>query len=158
MKEGESLGFAGRAAKLRPLVEDTFALSFMTELIVGQKWQSLDDKRKEAILTAFTGWVVATYANRFSSFDGEQFKIDGVSDGGRGTVVVHTEIVPSDGSPVSLGYRMLNGKVIDIYLNGSVSQLATWRAEFSSIIDKDGIDGLVDKLKDRTKKLANETS
>ncbi|MGA8261415.1 MAG: ABC transporter substrate-binding protein, partial [Arenicellales bacterium] len=158
MKQGDTLGFPGRVARLEPLVKETFSLEFMTRLIVGEKWQSLGEDRKDAVLSAFTDWVVATYANRFSSFDGEQFKIEGVSDGGRGTVVVNTEIVPSDDSPVSLGYRMLDGKVIDIYLNGSVSQLATWRSEFSSIIDKDGIDGLIDKLNQRTKKLATGTS
>ena len=158
MKQGDALGFSGRAGKLRPLVTGTFSLDFMTQLIVGGKWQSLDEDRRNAVRSAFTDWVVATYASRFSGFDGEQFKTGDVTDGGRGTVVVHTEIVPADDAPVSLGYRMLNGKVIDIYLNGSVSQLANWRSEFSSIIDKEGIDGLVDRLNQRTKALATGTS
>ena len=154
MKQGDSLGFTGRVARLEPLVKDTFALSFMTRLIVGQKWESMDQGKRDAVLEAFTDWVVATYANRFSSFDGEQFETGGVTDGGRGTVVVHTRIVPSDGSAVSLGYRMLDGKVIDVYLSGSVSQLANWRSEFSSIIDQHGVKGLIDRLNQKTKELA----
>ncbi len=155
MKQGKELGFKGRAAKIEPLVEGTFSLDFMARLIVGAKWTSLDMADKDKVLAAFKTWVVANYANQFNSFDGEKFVTGDVTDGGRGTSVVHTQIVPSDGKPVSLGYRMLNGKVIDVYLEGSVSQLALWRSQFSSVISKDGIDGLIDRLKTQAEKLAS---
>jgi phospholipid transport system substrate-binding protein len=154
MKQGPELGFKGRAEKLAPLVEKTYSLDFMARLIVGAKWTSLDMADKDMVLSAFKGWIVATYASQFTSFDGEKFVTGDVTDGGRGTSVVHTQIVPSDGKPVSLGYRILNGKVIDVYLEGSVSQLALWRSQFASVIGKDGISGLIDRLKSQTEKLA----
>jgi phospholipid transport system substrate-binding protein len=154
MKDGPTLGFSGRAAKIKPLVEKTYSLEFMIRLIVGAKWASISDADKAMVLAAFSDWVVANYASQFTSFDGEKFVTGEVTDGGKGTLVVQTQIVPSDGKPVSLGYRMLNGKVIDVYLEGSVSQLALWRSQFASVIGKDGINGLVERLKSQTKKLA----
>jgi ABC-type transporter MlaC component len=50
---------------------------------------------------------------------------------------------------------MMNGKVIDVYLDGSVSQLALWRSQFASVIKKDGIDGLVARLKEQAQKMAS---
>ncbi len=50
---------------------------------------------------------------------------------------------------------MLNGKVIDVYLDGSVSQIALWRSQFASVIKKDGVDGLIGRLKEQAKKMAS---
>jgi len=155
MKDGKKLGFSGRAEKLKPLVKETFSLPFMLQLIVGPKWNSIDKTQQDMVLANFTDWVTANYASQFTEFNGEKFEVDGTKDGGRGTTVVETKIVPSDDAPVPLGYRMLHGKVIDVYLNGSVSQLALWRSQFASVIKKDGVDGLIDRLKTQTTKLAS---
>jgi phospholipid transport system substrate-binding protein len=45
------------------------------------------------------------------------------------------------------------GRVLDVYLNGTISDLATRRDEFSSIIASGGADGLIKKLQDRTQSL-----
>ena len=155
MKQGPKLGFSGRAEKIEPLVKSTFSLDFMAQLIVGPTWRSIEDGQKNQVVSAFSDWVVANYASQFTSYDGEKFETGGVKDGGRGTKVVETKIVPNGGDPVALGYRMLNGKVIDVYLDGSVSQLALWRSQFASVIKKDGIDGLVARLKEQAQKMAS---
>jgi hypothetical protein len=45
------------------------------------------------------------------------------------------------------------GRVIDVYLNGTISDLATRRDEFASIISSGGADGLIKRLQDRTRTL-----
>jgi len=42
------------------------------------------------------------------------------------------------------------GRVIDVYLNGTISDLAMRRDEFTSIIASGGADALVKRLQDRT--------
>ena len=155
MKHGPQLGFAGRVQKIEPLVKNTFSLDFMAQLIVGPTWRSIESAQKDQVLSAFKDWVVANYASQFTSYDGEKFETNGVKDGGRGTKVVETRIVPNGSDPVTLGYRMLNGKVIDVYLDGSVSQLALWRSQFASVIKKDGVDGLIARLKEQAQKMAS---
>jgi phospholipid transport system substrate-binding protein len=60
---------------------------------------------------------------------------------------VQTRIVKSKGDWVSLNYRMReNGgswQIADVYLDGTISQLATQRSEFHSILQREGVDGLV---------------
>jgi phospholipid transport system substrate-binding protein len=43
--------------------------------------------------------------------------------------------------------------VVDIYLNGTISDLATRRDEFASIIAAGGADGLIKRLHERTETL-----
>ena len=43
--------------------------------------------------------------------------------------------------------------MIDVYLHGTISDLATRRDEFASIISSDGADGLIKRLQARTQSL-----
>jgi phospholipid transport system substrate-binding protein len=54
---------------------------------------------------------------------------------------------------VNINYLVRGERVIDIYLNGTISDLATRRDEFASIIASGGADGLIKKLRDRTETL-----
>lgn len=155
MKDGASLSFAGRAATLAPAVQRTFSLGFMCQLIVGPEWRRLDPPRQQMVLAAFADWVVAQYASQFTAWDGERFTTQGVSGGGKGTLIVETAIVPAGSAPVELGYRLMDGRVIDIYLEGSVSQLALWRSQFASVIKREGIDGLIGRLQAQARQLAS---
>ncbi len=149
MKQGPELGFSGRAQKLTPAIERTFALPFMCRLIVGAPWSGLDDSQRQTIIDAFTQWVISHYASEFTAYDGEVFATQGVKPGNRETLVVETSITPKNDAPVRLGYRLLDGQVIDIYLDGSVSQLALWRAQFAAVLKQDGVDGLIVRLRNQ---------
>ena len=64
----------------------------------------------------------------------------------------------SNGELIYLSYllRQNDGvwQTADVYLNGTISELATRRSEFSSIIRAQGIDGLVATLNKKTETLA----
>jgi ABC-type transporter MlaC component len=48
---------------------------------------------------------------------------------------------------IGLNYRMHENagswQISDVYMDGSISQLATQRSEFHSILQRDGVDGLI---------------
>jgi phospholipid transport system substrate-binding protein len=60
---------------------------------------------------------------------------------------VQTRTVKTQGDTVTLNYRMCNNaglwQISDVYLDGTISQLATQHSEFHSILDREGVDGLV---------------
>ena len=64
----------------------------------------------------------------------------------------------SNGELIYLSYllRQNDGvwQTADVYLNGTISELATRRSEFSSIIRAQGFDGLVATLNKKTATLA----
>jgi phospholipid transport system substrate-binding protein len=74
-------------------------------------------------------------------------------------VVVRTKLVQPNDKPVQLDYLLRNDqdkwRIIDIYLSGTVSQLAARRSEFSSVLRQNGVTGLVALLKQKTAQLAS---
>jgi phospholipid transport system substrate-binding protein len=48
-------------------------------------------------------------------------------------------------------------KIIDVYLDGTVSELALRRSEFSSIVKREDFDALIAAIDEKTAKLASDT-
>jgi len=146
MQQGRTLGESGRYAKLAPVVDRDFDIATMTRLAIGQSWQSLPPAQQQQLQAAFAHYVAATYADRFDSYSGEQLQVTGERPFGNDTMV-QTKIVKSDGDTTRLDYLMRSDRgfwrIADIYLDGTISQLAVHRSEFHSILQRDGVDGLV---------------
>jgi phospholipid transport system substrate-binding protein len=153
MKEAKSLGFEGRIDQLAPLMAETFDLDFMASKTVGRHWKKLSDEDRLRWATTFAQFTTANYAGRFTGFTGEEFVTLGVEDGARGTRVVLTKILVPDGDDVQLNYRLIerdgNWKVIDVYLNGTVSELALRRSEYSSALKREGFAHLLDSVESK---------
>jgi phospholipid transport system substrate-binding protein len=62
-------------------------------------------------------------------------------------------LVQPGGRTVNINYLVRSERVIDIYLNGTISDLATRRDEFASIIATGGADALIKRLHERTETL-----
>ena len=156
MKRGEQLGVQGRQRQLAPITEEVFDLPAMTQLSVGPSWSSLAESERQAIIEAFKRMTIASYAKNFAKFAGEQFRVDPMVKMRNSDKIVESKLLGSDRSSVPFNYRMhLVGdkwKIVDIYLNGYVSQLALRRADFSSTIASSGASGLVKKINEMVDK------
>ena len=137
---------------MEPVVGRVFDLPYMTRMAVGRSWAATPEAKQRQLAEAFGRYVTATWADRFDSFSGEQLEVVGADSYGGG-VLVHTRIVKSSGEPVAIDYLMRqNGdawRVADVYLTGTISELATLRAEFSAILRGQGIDALIAALNRR---------
>lgn len=157
MKQAKQLGVKGRYDKLTPVLVKTYDLPSMSKLAVGPAWSTLTPQQQAAIINAFTRMTVATYASRFDGFSGEQFQILETSDRPNGDKIVKTQIIKSDGGAVPLNYLMRKSgadwKIVDIYLDGTISELANRRAEFGAILKSGGPDALVVSLNKQGDKL-----
>ena len=149
MKTGPALGPAGRYRALQPAVAETFDLPYMTTLAVGPKWSGLSASERARVISAFQNYTVANYANQFDTYNGQQFRVSGEERRDTDTIV-DTDIVKGDGTSVAVKYRLHsadgNWRIIDVYLDGSISQLAIRRSEFSSVLNEQGVDGLIATL------------
>jgi phospholipid transport system substrate-binding protein len=157
MKQAKQLGVKGRYDKLAPVLGSTYDLALMSKIAVGQNWNSLSAAEQQGIVVAFTRMTTATYANRFDDFSGEQFEVLETADQPNGDKIVKTRIIQSDGQAVQLNYLMRNTgngwKIIDVYLNGTISELASRRAEFGAILRSGGPNALVSALTKQGDKL-----
>lgn len=149
MKGGKTLGAQGRYDKLKPVVEKTFDLTTMIKYAVGPGWSTTSADDQKALSEAFARMTIAQYAGNFSSFDGEKFTVEPKADI-RGTDhYVKTALVAKD-QTVSFIYRMRpsgnDWRVIDILLDGSISQLSVYRSDFAATLKSGGAAALVKKI------------
>ncbi len=160
MKDGQKLGFAGRRDRLAPAIRKAFDLALMTRLMVGLQWQNFSATDQQQLVAAFTDFSIANYASQFDDYGGEKFEVERKADPAPGNdVIVHTQLIQPKDKPVQLDYLLRNvdaeWRIIDVYLSGTVSQLAARRSEFSSVLRQNGVAGLVSVLKQKTADLAS---
>lgn len=157
MRNAERLGIRGRAQRIRPVMEAAFNLPAMTRISVGPAWTQMTPQQQQALIEAFSDWSVATYASRFDGWSGESFRTLGETRLQSGDVLVRTQLDRPNEAPVQLNYLLRDSdgqwRIVDIYLTGTVSELASRRAEFTAILREGGADRLVAELRQRTQRL-----
>ncbi len=153
MREADSLGFAGRRDRLAPVIEGVFDLPLIARASTGRYWKKLDEAQRARLVDSFSRLTVATYAGRFDGYDGESFRIGSQGPAPRETVLVNSELVKSDGDTVELNYLLretdAGWRIIDVYLDGVYSELATRRSVYAGLIRNKGIEGLIAAIEDK---------
>jgi phospholipid transport system substrate-binding protein len=157
MQQAKQLGIKGRFDRLAPILVDTYDVTSMSRTAVGQSWGALNSAQQAGIIDAFTRMMIANYANQFDGFSGEHFEVLQTIDRAPTDKLVKTRLVQSNGKTVALDYLMRNSdgawKVVDVYLDGTISELASRRAEFSAILKSGGPDALIASLRRQGDKL-----
>jgi phospholipid transport system substrate-binding protein len=161
MRQGRELGPEGRYRKLEPVVDRTFNLPLMTQVAVGARWATLSGDQQAKLTEAIRRFTIATYANNFYDFDGQRFEVLPETQSLQGGTLVLSRLSVRDRKkPIDLSYvmRETNGlwQVMDVYAEGTISELARRRSEFGSVLARNGVDALADRLVERAQTLLNE--
>lgn len=149
MQAGAHTSVTQRYRELKPVIEQTFALPFMTQLSVGPDWAKFSPQQQTSLVAAFSRYTIANYAHNFDSFNGQSFQVDDNVITRGPDKVVRSSLTPPGGTPTSLLYRMREvagtWKIVDVYFNG-VSQLTLHRVDFGSAIASGGAPALISYL------------
>ncbi len=153
MKDAEKLGYEGRYGRLAPVLKETYDTPFMAEKSVGRHWKKATAAERTALVDTFSRFMIANYAGRFDGYSGQGFQTVGEEPSAQGTVLVRTRLTEPQGEGVRLNYRLRpeNGtwRIIDVYLNGTVSELALRRSEYASLIKREGWNAVIAALDQR---------
>lgn len=157
MKQGPELGVQGRFEKLLPAIKDAYDIAAMTRIACGPDWNKIPADRQQALIAAFGRMSAAIYADRFTKFSGQHFEVSPTTIPHNADVIVTTKLIPGSGDPVALNYLMRGPagdmRVVDVFLDGSISELATRRSEFSGVLHSSGPDALLAKINERADKI-----
>jgi phospholipid transport system substrate-binding protein len=163
LKNADALGLEGRRAKIAPAVASGYDVHFMAEKILGRHWSTLSEADRARWTETFGSLTVATYAERMTGFTGQVFEVLKVEPSQRDTAVVYTQVVTPKEAPIAINYRMRQDgagwRIIDVYLNGTVSELALRRSEYAAVLQRDGFEKLVASIDEKIKagRIAGET-
>jgi phospholipid transport system substrate-binding protein len=154
MKQAKELGVRGRYDRLSAPIRATFDLAAMTRIAVGPDWNATPAEQQATLVEEFTRMTIATYANRFDGYAGERFEVEPSSEARPTGRIVHTRLVQSSGEPIVLNYLLRDSgagwKIVDVYLTGTISELATRRSEFAALLKSGGPNALIESLRQKS--------
>ena len=143
-------------AKILPYVD----FQRMTALAAGRYWRDATPEQKTALSNEFRQLLIHTYSGALSQIKNETVEFKPLrADPADTEVEVKSVVNVARGEPIQLNYRLAKGpsgwKIFDINVLGAWL-VETYRGTFSTEISKGGVDGLIKKLADRNKELANK--
>ncbi len=160
MMAADALGFEGRRDYITPVMEESYDMALIARASTGRYWRQATDDQKRRVIDAITRLSITIYADRFDGFSGEQFRTLSDEPAPRGTVLVKTEIIKSDGEPVAINYLMRETagvwRIIDVYLDGIYSEIALKRADYAGILKRAGFDGLFAEIEKKIAEIERE--
>jgi phospholipid transport system substrate-binding protein len=153
MKAGSAKSdFAARYAALAPVVETTFNFPVLLQETVGLLWPTVPGAQQEELANLFKQFTVASYVNGFDNYSGQSIMILPAERDIGALKVVETEILGSDGEPLSrLDYVMSKGdtgwQATDVLLKGTISDVGVQSSDFSNFVQAGDATQLIAALK-----------
>ncbi len=139
-----------RLRRFLPVMQDVFDLDAALQIAAAPYFEQAGEAERRQALDAFARRSAAQYLDRFASYNGESFAIDGERAGPRGTTLVDTTLARPRKQPVRLTYVLRpegkDWKILDVLAKGTVSQLAAQRSEFQAPLRSEGLAGLTRDL------------
>jgi phospholipid transport system substrate-binding protein len=138
------------------IVVPHFDFRRITQSAVGLYWRRATAQQRTELTNQFQQMLVRTYATALLDYSGEKIRYLPVRPSHKPDLVtVSTQVQEPGGSPVSIDYRLHREsgewKVVDISID-NVSLVSNYRSSFASEIRANGIDGLIQRLKDKNEK------
>ncbi len=152
MSEHSSAGVGKRSAMIAPVVDRAFDMDAILKRSVGLHYDHLSPDERSSLIAAFKRFTVARYASTFKPGTDATFTVaqNSVEDG---RTIVHTTIGNKNdpaNAATPIDYVMVQGpdgwRIVDILLDGHISQVAAQRSDFKSIFSQSGASGLARTL------------
>jgi len=149
LKSGEASRKA-RTTKLRGVFNRAFDVDAMARFATGRFWREANTTQQLEYLRLFRDYVAELYANRFADYGGQSFEVIGERTLDDETIVVAGRIDQAQKPSTRVEFRVRKTsdglKIVDVYADG-LSLLITKRDEFTAVLAKNGMDGLIERLR-----------
>ena len=132
----------------------------MTAQAAGRFWRQATPEQQKRLSEEFRTLLVYTYSGALSQIKNETIEFKPMRSEPTDTdVEVRSQVNVARGEPITLNYRLAKGpqgwKIYDINVLGAWL-VETYKGTFAAEINKSGVDGLINKLAERNRQLANK--
>ncbi|MGL4825173.1 MAG: MlaC/ttg2D family ABC transporter substrate-binding protein [Alphaproteobacteria bacterium] len=149
----KSIGRKGRKKAFSTILEQDFAMASIGKFVLGKHWRNLSTGKRQEYLKLFKKNLSHSYAIRFEGYNNEKFLVlKGKTIPplqGKKNWKVFSQIVKPDGAKTELVWLVVQTpagfRIMDVIVE-NVSMSVTQRSEYATIIEREGIDGLLKKL------------
>jgi phospholipid transport system substrate-binding protein len=159
---GDNQGGVGQHhEKFSTLVRQGFDLEVIGRFALGRSWRSATPAQRQEYQKLFAAWTISDYEQLLGANMSGRLTIIGAQSIGGRDALVHTKIDRLNGTPVEMDLRVRDTdgqmKIVDVIIGGA-SLGVTRRDEFGSMIQRQGLDGLISDLRGRVDNLQAEAT
>ena len=146
-----------RRDQFRDLFREGFAINGIARFVLGRYWRRASEDDRTEYLVLFEDVIVNTWADRFSSYSGEEFTVQNAVDApsaheAENVAIVRSLFFSDPQTPIRIDWRVASRgdiyKITDVMVEG-ISMANTQRDEFASVIRSNNgqINGLLEILR-----------
>jgi phospholipid transport system substrate-binding protein len=155
---------AERLARFRELFRHYFDVPGIARFVLGRYWWTIGPEQQQQFVNLFDQYITSAYSERLSKYGGESLQVTSSRPFPGGVLVTSEIINPSDASraaPIKVDWRLTREdggfRISDVMVD-SVSLAVTQRAEFASVIQRNGgqVSGLMQLMQEKTEALSGE--
>ena len=148
----KELSIDQKKSKVIEITNPVFSFSLMAKLSLGKAhWSQFNAKQRVEFIDLFTESFQHFYADKLDLFSDEKVVFQPATIMKKKKVQIQTTLI-SKGTQYSMLYKMFktrNGwKIYDFEIEG-VSILRSYRSQYHHILKKDGIEGLLAKMREK---------
>lgn len=157
---------AGDIESLRKLVDSVILpvtdFTMMTRMTVGPKWRQATSEQRKALEEGFENLLMRVYAGALSAVKDQRCELRPTrSKKVQPEMVIRTLLTSASGAtaqPIALDYRIYQNKegawkIVDVNVEG-IWMVENYRSQFSGVLSRDGVEGLVKLLTEKSEELA----
>jgi phospholipid transport system substrate-binding protein len=155
-------GTENLAARVRPLLEKSFAFEIVTRQAMGPGWRQFSAAEQKRAIDLFTELVIRTYSSRVVGTQRPKIAYGTPVELAPDRREIPTRVTTSTSSePISVVYRLVKlpggWRTYDVLIEG-VSFIANYRAQFDGIIQNGGAPAVIRTLESKIAALAGSHS
>ncbi len=151
---------SGDIKAINTLVDQTMMpdvdFTMVTRMTVGPKWRQATPEQRQALQEAFKQLLIRVYSGALSKVKDHVCELDNTRKQSiQDEMVIRTKLISAGQPPIAMDYRIYRNKhqvwkIVDVNVEG-VWMVENYRTQFSSVLNQDGIDGLIKSLQARVK-------
>ena len=143
-----------RRDKIRELINNRFYFRAMSQRALSRNWKKASQEQQDKFVTLFSKLLENTYIGRIEAYTNEKVEYIREKNQSPKRSVVYTQIV-TQSTDIPINYKLAkkNDKwlVYDVVIE-EVSLISNYRTSYAEIIKKEGMDGLLKKMKEKLQK------
>jgi phospholipid transport system substrate-binding protein len=140
--------------RLKTLLNEHTDLDLVARLVLGRHWRTATDAERAEYIELFRQILMNTLAARLGDYNGQTFEVLGSTGLNERDTAVQTQIIRVGGAPpLQVDWRVRESDggyaIIDVVAEG-VSLVVSQRNEVGSIVERDGMPGLIEAMRERS--------
>ena len=156
--QNKELDHATRRKEMRKVISERFDFRAMSQRTLATNWKKASKEQQQEFVQLFAQLIENTYIGRVEAYTDEKVDFPGEKVKGKKAVVETLILTATADIPINYKvYQKKNGEwwVYDVIIEG-ISLISNYRSSYQEIVKKEGIDGLIAKMKTKIKELESQ--